>query len=76
MRFFYRVRPIGIRWEVCCGAPQSTFVYDTLSEATQVARGAAKSNWDTRNEPSGVVVELSDGTEHEECRFGEPARRA
>jgi hypothetical protein len=71
MRFFYRVRPIGTRWEVLIGSPDSAFVYDTLEEATQVARGAARLHWETRQEPSGVIVQRADASEHEECRFGQ-----
>ena len=71
MRFFYRVRPNGTRWEVLIGCPNSTFVYDSLEEAKQVARGAAKLHWENRHEPSGVIVQLADASEHEECRFGE-----
>ena len=71
MRFFYRVRPSGTRWEVLIGCPGSAFVYDSLEEATQVARGAARLHWETRHEASGVIVQLADASEHEECRFGE-----
>ena len=75
MEFFYRVRPAGDRWEVCLGIPQSSFVYDTLAEARQVARGAAKLHWETRGEPSGVLIELPERDPELDCRYGSSAPR-
>jgi hypothetical protein len=62
VRFFYVVRPIGEQWEVTFSETEggSVFVYATRHEALQVARGAAKLHWETRQEFSGVEVREGD----------------
>ena len=60
-RFDYLVRRVGGRWEVAFGPGGSQFVYESRHEAVQVARGAARLHWETRHEPSGVVLVDDDG---------------
>ena len=68
-RFFYLVRHSAGKWEVSFGEDGTRFLYDSLSEAMQIARGAARLHWETRHEPSGVVFE-SRGPGSVECEFG------
>ena len=70
MRFFYLVKPVLGKWEVTFGQGGTRFVYESRFEALEVARGAAKMHWTTRNEPSGVLVE-EDGDRKELHVFGE-----
>ena len=61
MRFFYLVKPAQGKWEVTFGRGGTRFVYESRFEALEVARGAAKMHWTSRNEPSGVRVDEDGG---------------
>jgi hypothetical protein len=74
MRFFYVVRPALGQWEVGFGEHGSCFLYDGRAEAEQVARGAARLHWETRNEPAGVLLELPGESPREIAAYG-PAQR-
>jgi len=63
-RYLYIVRPSLGQWEVGFGENGSCFLYAGREEALEVARGAARLHWETRQEPCGVRLELP----------GEPAR--
>jgi len=57
-RFFYVVRPSLAKWELTFGEQGSRFLYDSREEALQVACGAARLHWETRQQASGVRLEL------------------
>jgi hypothetical protein len=69
MRFFYVIKPVLGQWEVSFGEHGSRFLYHGRDEAMQVAKGAAKQQWETHRRPSGVRLELPDGTQ-EVANFG------
>lgn len=70
MRFFYVVRPALAQWEVSFGESGSCFLYACREEAEQVARGAAKLHWETRDEPAGVRLELPGEGTREIANYG------
>ena len=75
MRFYYVVRPSLGKWEVGFGENGSCFLYDGREEAEQVARGAAKLHWETRQEPAGVRLELPGERPSEIAVYGPQVRR-
>jgi hypothetical protein len=76
MRFFYVVRPSVGKWEVSFGEHGSCFLYAGKDEAVQVATGAARMHWESRQEPSGVRLEVPGQEITEVAVFGDrgPAR--
>jgi hypothetical protein len=76
MRFFYVVRPSVGQWEVTFGENGSRFLYGHKEEALQVATGAARMHWESRQEPSGVRLEIPGQAATEVVAFGQrrPAR--
>ena len=69
-RFYYIVRPSADQWEVRVGLQGAPITYVSAHEALQVARGAARQHWQSRGEPSGVLVEAADCSAREEALFG------
>jgi hypothetical protein len=71
IRFFYVVRPSLGKWEVSFGENGSCFLYAGKDEAVQVATGAARMHWETRQEPSGVRLEVPGQSVTELAVFGD-----
>ena len=69
-RFYYLVRPLDDQWEVAFGGTGERFAYGTRSEAIQVAKGAARLHWETRNELSGVQAEDANGRVRTVASYG------
>ncbi|HUR89427.1 MAG TPA: hypothetical protein VMZ74_10105 [Ramlibacter sp.] len=69
-RFYYYVRRELSRWCITFGEGGSVFTYQQQEEALKVAAGAARSHWESRGEPSGVMWEVEPGRCREEVRFG------
>jgi hypothetical protein len=74
MRYYYVVRPSLGQWEVGFGENGTRLLYEGREEAEQVARGAAKLHWETRNEPAGVRIELPGERPMEIATYGNPRR--
>ena len=75
-RYLYIVRPSCGQWEVGFGENGSCFLYAGREEACEVARGAARLHWETRNEPSGVRLDLPGERPREIASFGDMQSRA
>jgi hypothetical protein len=69
-RYLYIVRPSLGQWEVGFGENGTCFLYAGRDEAVEVARGAARLHWETRNEPSGVRLDLPGEGPREIAAFG------